>query len=60
MVICGLKQHDFFSCLLRSDTSLFVAQSFGILQLSIDGSTTVPLTQLDPFVFYIGLDYDYR
>ena len=50
----------FFFCLLHSDTSLFVAQSFGILQLSTDGSTTVPLTQLDPFAFYIGLDYDYR
>ena len=46
-------------CLLYSEISLLVAQSFGILQISINGSATVPIIQLDSSAFYIGLDYDY-
>lgn len=50
----------FFVCLLYSEISLIVALSFSILQVSIDGSITVPLTQFNGASLYIGLDYDYR
>ena len=37
-----------------------MANSFHILQLTIDGSIALPLTQLNFEAFYISLDYDYR
>ena len=46
-------------CLVYSEISLLVAQSFGILQISINGSAALPIIQLDSSAFYIGLDYDY-
>ena len=51
-----------FCLSLYSEISLLVAESFGILRLSINGGTPVTLTQFDATAlnFYVGLDYDYR
>ena len=56
----GFLTTYFLCLLLYSEISLLVAESFGVLRLSVNGSTPVALTQLDPTAFYIGLDYDYR